>query len=230
MRLRETAFRDPHSFFHRYVAAVGGSGARHRAKASGPNINLKNLRENILPTRPRADLILRKGERPFRRGSGAQEVVSPQQGYGRRAGTVFFFFFFFFFPGLRCSGIRAISSRPTKISPAAAAATYRRLRSAGRDRTELSSTKATIPAKASTPSFTAERVQEKRIEADQPDMDAGMRMFRWPNRRAVDVSVPQIFLIAVELPDISPPLRQKLELFGKSLAIAGDQAVEGGSG
>jgi type I pantothenate kinase len=25
------------------------------------NINLKNLRENILPTRPRADLILRKG-------------------------------------------------------------------------------------------------------------------------------------------------------------------------
>ena len=26
------------------------------------NINLKNLRENILPTRPRADLILRKGD------------------------------------------------------------------------------------------------------------------------------------------------------------------------
>ena len=25
------------------------------------NINLKNLRENIQPTRPRADLILRKG-------------------------------------------------------------------------------------------------------------------------------------------------------------------------
>jgi type I pantothenate kinase len=26
------------------------------------NINLKNLYENILPTRPRADLILRKGD------------------------------------------------------------------------------------------------------------------------------------------------------------------------
>ncbi len=26
------------------------------------NTNLKNLRENILPTRPRADLILRKGK------------------------------------------------------------------------------------------------------------------------------------------------------------------------
>jgi type I pantothenate kinase len=26
------------------------------------NINLRNLRENILPTRPRADLILKKGE------------------------------------------------------------------------------------------------------------------------------------------------------------------------
>ena len=36
-----------------------------RAIAEGlwNNINLKNLSENILPTRPRADLILRKGER-----------------------------------------------------------------------------------------------------------------------------------------------------------------------
>jgi type I pantothenate kinase len=29
------------------------------------NINLKNLRQNILPTRPRADIILRKGRDHF---------------------------------------------------------------------------------------------------------------------------------------------------------------------
>ena len=31
------------------------------AESLWANINLKNLRENIRPTRPRADLILRKG-------------------------------------------------------------------------------------------------------------------------------------------------------------------------
>ncbi len=61
MRLRETAFRNPQSFFHRY-AALSESAARSIAEGLWANINLKNLRENILPTRPRADLILRKGE------------------------------------------------------------------------------------------------------------------------------------------------------------------------
>jgi len=60
MRLRETAFRNPDSFFHRY-SQLSKSAARAIAEGLWQNINLKNLRENILPTRPRADLILRKG-------------------------------------------------------------------------------------------------------------------------------------------------------------------------
>ena len=60
MRLRETAFRNPESFFHRY-SKLSEDGARAIAEGLWHNINLKNLRENILPTRPRADLILRKG-------------------------------------------------------------------------------------------------------------------------------------------------------------------------
>jgi type I pantothenate kinase len=60
MNLRQTAFRNPESFFHRY-AAIGEEAARAIAESLWENINLKNLRQNILPTRPRADLILRKG-------------------------------------------------------------------------------------------------------------------------------------------------------------------------
>ncbi|MBB4232458.1 type I pantothenate kinase [Rhizobium mongolense] len=61
MRLRETAFRDPNSYFHRY-ASISEKDALSIAEGLWANINLKNLRQNILPTRPRADLILRKGE------------------------------------------------------------------------------------------------------------------------------------------------------------------------
>jgi type I pantothenate kinase len=64
MRLRETAFRDPHSFFHRY-SQLSEDAAKAIAEGLWHNINLKNLRENILPTRPRADLILRKGADHF---------------------------------------------------------------------------------------------------------------------------------------------------------------------
>ncbi|WP_309084231.1 type I pantothenate kinase [Chelativorans sp.] len=60
MRLRETAFKDPNSFFHRY-SKLSKDAAQAIAEQLWENINLKNLRENILPTRPRADLILRKG-------------------------------------------------------------------------------------------------------------------------------------------------------------------------
>jgi type I pantothenate kinase len=60
MRLRETAFRDPNSYFHRY-ASISDDEALSIAEGLWANINLKNLRQNILPTRPRADLILRKG-------------------------------------------------------------------------------------------------------------------------------------------------------------------------
>ncbi|MCA0425107.1 MAG: type I pantothenate kinase [Proteobacteria bacterium] len=61
MRLRETAFRDKESFFHRF-SELSEDAARAVAIDIWRNINLKNLRENILPTRPRADLILKKGE------------------------------------------------------------------------------------------------------------------------------------------------------------------------
>ncbi len=61
MRLRQTAFRDPSSYFHRY-ASISEEDALETAEGLWQNINLKNLRRNILPTRPRADLILRKGD------------------------------------------------------------------------------------------------------------------------------------------------------------------------
>ncbi len=59
MRLRQTAFRDPASYFHRY-SKLSNSEAIKKAESIWRNINLKNLMENILPTRQRADLILRK--------------------------------------------------------------------------------------------------------------------------------------------------------------------------
>jgi len=61
MRLRDTAFRNPESFFNRY-ATISEQSALAIAEGLWANINLKNLRKNILPTRPRADLILQKGE------------------------------------------------------------------------------------------------------------------------------------------------------------------------
>jgi type I pantothenate kinase len=61
LRLRQTAFRDPASFFHRY-ATLSEDEARETGLSIWRAINLVNLRENILPTRQRADLILRKGQ------------------------------------------------------------------------------------------------------------------------------------------------------------------------
>ena len=61
MALRQTAFRKPESFFRRY-AELGEEEALATAQGLWDRINLPNLRENIFPTRPRADLILRKGE------------------------------------------------------------------------------------------------------------------------------------------------------------------------
>jgi type I pantothenate kinase len=60
-RLRDTAFRDPKSYFHRY-AALDEAETEKIAGGLWERINLVNLRENILPTRPRARLILRKGD------------------------------------------------------------------------------------------------------------------------------------------------------------------------
>jgi type I pantothenate kinase len=61
LALRETAFRDPKSYFHRY-SRLDDEEAVKTATAIWTRINLLNLHENILPTRPRADLILKKRE------------------------------------------------------------------------------------------------------------------------------------------------------------------------
>jgi type I pantothenate kinase len=59
-RLRETSFQDPKSYFHRY-AKVSDAEAVETALSIWRRINLQNLHENILPTRQRASLILKKG-------------------------------------------------------------------------------------------------------------------------------------------------------------------------
>ena len=59
-RLRETAFRDPTSFFRRF-AEMSESEAGEFGKQVWRSINLPNLLDNVLPTRGRADLILKKG-------------------------------------------------------------------------------------------------------------------------------------------------------------------------
>lgn len=60
MGLRDTAFRDPASFFHHY-STTSDEEALNEANRLWETINLVNLHDNILPTRPRADLILKKG-------------------------------------------------------------------------------------------------------------------------------------------------------------------------
>lgn len=60
MGLRDTAFRDPASFFHHYSKSSDVE-ALSEANRLWAEINLVNLHDNILPTRPRADLILKKG-------------------------------------------------------------------------------------------------------------------------------------------------------------------------
>ena len=60
LRLRETAFRHPDSYFRRY-AALDEAEAVQRAEGIWDTINGPNLRDNIEPTRGRATLVLRKG-------------------------------------------------------------------------------------------------------------------------------------------------------------------------
>jgi type I pantothenate kinase len=59
-RLRHTYFRDPRSYFRKY-ADLSEEEAIATAERLWSRINLVNLRDNILPTRQRASLILRKG-------------------------------------------------------------------------------------------------------------------------------------------------------------------------
>lgn len=59
MQLQQGAFSDPRSYFHRY-ASLDEPAARAEAKRLWATINEPNLRDNILPTRPRASLVLQK--------------------------------------------------------------------------------------------------------------------------------------------------------------------------
>jgi type I pantothenate kinase len=60
LSLRDTAFRDPRSYFARY-AELDADAAVRQAEELWDTINGPNLKENIRPTRGRATAILRKG-------------------------------------------------------------------------------------------------------------------------------------------------------------------------
>ena len=60
MRLRETSFRDPRSYFTKY-AEFDEAAATTKAHEIWRTINLVNLHENVAPTRQRANLVLSKG-------------------------------------------------------------------------------------------------------------------------------------------------------------------------
>jgi type I pantothenate kinase len=59
-KLRETVFRNPDSYFNRYASLTHEEGTE-QARSIWREINGPNLRQNIQPTRERAQLILRKG-------------------------------------------------------------------------------------------------------------------------------------------------------------------------
>lgn len=60
LRLRETAFADPQSYFHRYAALTDGEAVATAAGIWG-GINEPNLVTNVAPTKDRATLVLTKG-------------------------------------------------------------------------------------------------------------------------------------------------------------------------
>ena len=59
-KLRDTAFTDPNSYFRRFTE-VSEAEAMEFARGAWARINRVNLVENVLPTRGRATLVLRKG-------------------------------------------------------------------------------------------------------------------------------------------------------------------------
>ncbi|WP_349828149.1 type I pantothenate kinase [Brevibacterium litoralis] len=61
MKLKQGAFTDPDSYFHRY-SQLSDEQARDLAQEIWATINEPNLRQNVLPSRGRADLVLHKGE------------------------------------------------------------------------------------------------------------------------------------------------------------------------
>jgi type I pantothenate kinase len=62
LHLRATVFQDPASYFHRF-SQLPEDEVVGMALRIWEEINEVNLRENIEPTRERADLVLEKGER-----------------------------------------------------------------------------------------------------------------------------------------------------------------------
>lgn len=60
LRLRASSFSDPDSYFHRY-AGLSDEEAIATARDIWARINGRNLAQNVLPTRERATLVLRKG-------------------------------------------------------------------------------------------------------------------------------------------------------------------------
>ncbi len=58
--LQRTVFREPTSYFHHF-AALDRDRAVEAARGFWHDINLPNLRDNILPTRERAGMVVRKG-------------------------------------------------------------------------------------------------------------------------------------------------------------------------
>jgi len=60
LSLQRSAFANPKSYFHRY-ATLSESDATSQARAIWAAINEPNLIQNVLPTRARASLVLRKG-------------------------------------------------------------------------------------------------------------------------------------------------------------------------
>jgi type I pantothenate kinase len=59
LTFRKTAFRDPAAYFHKY-SSLSVAEAKEVARGIWKQINEVNLRENIRPTRDRADLVLVK--------------------------------------------------------------------------------------------------------------------------------------------------------------------------
>ncbi len=67
--LRETAFQNPDSYFHKFKD-LSDQEADEMAASIWESVNRPNLYENILPTKFRSDLILRKGD-----GHKVEEVL-----------------------------------------------------------------------------------------------------------------------------------------------------------
>ncbi len=77
MRLRETAFRDPRSYFKKY-AELTDDEAVTVARDIWTRINLRNLIDHVRPTRPRASLDSHQGREPQNRDRATAQALSRQ--------------------------------------------------------------------------------------------------------------------------------------------------------